>query len=52
LLANHLNELKVYQAMLGIYVYEVSDERTQELQFKNAFNDASMYADLTITAKN
>lgn len=52
LLANHLNELKVYQAMLGIYIYEVSDQRTQELQFKNAFSEASMYADLAITAKN
>jgi hypothetical protein len=52
LLANHLNELKVYQAMLGIYVYEVSDQRTQEVQFKNAFTEASMFADLAITAKN
>jgi len=51
LLANHLNELKVYQAMLGIYVYEVSDQRTQELQFKNAFNSASMYANQAIQSR-
>jgi len=39
LLANNLEELKVLQATLGVYLYEESDMRTKELQFKNTFSE-------------
>ncbi|MBN2436255.1 MAG: hypothetical protein JXK07_13400 [Spirochaetes bacterium] len=39
LLMNNLEELKILQATLGIYLYENSDYRTQELQFKNTLSD-------------
>lgn len=39
LLANNLEELKVLQATLGVYLYEESDMRTQELQFKNNLSE-------------
>lgn len=42
LLKNHLEELKVLQATLGLYLYEISDQRTQELQFKNTLSGVSM----------
>jgi hypothetical protein len=45
LLMNHLEDLKVLQATLGIYVYDISDLRTQELSFKNNFSDFSMSID-------
>jgi hypothetical protein len=42
LLLNNLEELKLLQATLGIYLYENSDYRTQELQFKNALSDVNL----------
>ncbi|MBN1292357.1 MAG: hypothetical protein JXB48_11005 [Candidatus Latescibacteria bacterium] len=39
LLMNHLEELKVLQATLGVYLYESSKYRSQELNFKNTFSD-------------
>jgi hypothetical protein len=35
LLRNHLEELKLLQASLGIYIFDVSDEMRQRYQYKN-----------------
>lgn len=41
LLRNNLEDLKMFQATLGISVYEMSDERAQQLQAMNQYYDIS-----------
>ena len=41
LLMNHLEELKVLQATLGVYLYETSTYRSNELQFRNSIAEIS-----------
>lgn len=48
LLMNHLEELKVLQATVGLYLFDFSDTRTKELEFKNSLSDVSMYMDIAL----
>jgi hypothetical protein len=49
LLRNHLEELRILQATLGIYAYQMSEDRMQQLRYHSQLNDVG---DALETIKN